>query len=104
MRINALEQSKANEKVLSTIHYLALRFGRDIRPHRVEIQLPLTQQDLANFMGLTRETASMELKKLQKKGVINYSNQRYIVNTNTLDSYLDEDYEFGVLDKEKRGR
>jgi CRP-like cAMP-binding protein len=104
MRVNALEQSKASEKVLSTIHYLALRFGRDIKPHRVEIQLPLTQQDLANFMGLTRETTSMELKKLQNKGVINYSNQRYVVNTEALDSFLDEDYEFGIVENEKRGQ
>ncbi len=98
MRVNALEQSKANAKVLSTVHYLALRFGEDIKPNVVQIQLPLTQQDLANFMGLTRETTSMELKKLQKKGVISYKNQKYIVKTDMLDGYLDEDYDFGLVE------
>lgn len=102
MRVNALEQSKASAKVLSTIHYLALRFGADIRPDVVEIQLPLTQQDLANFMGLTRETTSMELKKLQKQGVISYKNQKYIVKTDKLDNFLDEDYDFGLLDNKTK--
>jgi CRP-like cAMP-binding protein len=98
MRINALEQSKASSKVLYTIHLLALRFGKDQRPNLVKIQLPLTQQDLANFMGLTRETTSMELKKLQDSGVISYRNQNYSVRTDKLNDLLDEDYSQGRLE------
>lgn len=97
MRINALEQSKASSKVLYTIHLLCLRFGVDQRPNMVKIQLPLTQQDLANFMGLTRETTSMELKKLQDKGVISYKNQTYSVRTDRLNDLLDEDYSQGQI-------
>lgn len=66
MRVNALEQSKAADKVLHTIYFLAIRFGHDIQKDTVRIQLPLTQQDLANFMGLTRETTGIELKRLEK--------------------------------------
>lgn len=95
MRVNALEQSKASAKVLHTLHFLALRFGEDIKTDLVCIPLPLTQQDLANFMGLTRETTSVELKKLQKEGVINYRNQKYTIRTNKLNERLDEDYDQG---------
>jgi CRP/FNR family transcriptional regulator, anaerobic regulatory protein len=97
MRINALEQSKASSKVLYTIHLLSLRFGKDHRENLVKVQLPLTQQDLANFMGLTRETTSMELKKLQDRGVIFYKNQNYSVKTDKLNELLDEDYSQGRL-------
>lgn len=97
MRINALEQSKASEKVLHTVHYLCLRYGKDIKADTVRIQLPLTQQEMANIMGLTRETTGIELKKLEKAGVIEYRRQNYIVKTNKLNELLDEDYTLGII-------
>lgn len=93
MRINALEQSKASEKVLNTLHFLCLRFGKELRDDVVQIQLPLTHQDLANYMGLTRETTGIELKKLEKAGMITYKRQTYIVKTNKLNDLLDEEYD-----------
>lgn len=98
MRINALEQSKAASKVLYTIHFLCLRYGSDVKDNLVRINLPLTQQDLANFMGLTRETTGIELKKLQRQGILTYKNQNYIVKTDKLDELLDEDYDQGSLE------
>ena len=99
MRINALEQSKAAAKVLYTIHFLCLRFGLEIKEHTVRIELPLTQQDLANFMGLTRETTGIELKRLQRQGVLSYRKQNYVVKTNELEELLDEDYDQGHTDR-----
>ena len=95
MRINALEQSKAADKVVHTLQYLCLRYGRDTREDVVKIMLPLTQQDLANFMGLTRETTGIELKKLERRGIISYNRQNYTVYTDKLNEILDE--EFGSL-------
>ncbi len=97
MRINALEQSKASDKVLNTLHFLCLRYGEDVKQDVVRIMIPLTQQDLANFMGLTRETTGIELKKLEKSGVLTYSRQNYIVRTDKLNTLLDDDYESGRL-------
>ncbi len=96
-RVNALEQSKASSKVVNTLHYLCLRYGRDIKKDVVRIDLPLTQQELANFMGLTRETTGIELKKLQRSGVLSYKRQNYIVKTDKLNDLLDEDYAQGKL-------
>ncbi len=93
MRINALEQSKAADKVLHTLHFLCLRFGHDVRKNVVKIALPLTQQDLANFMGLTRETTGIELKRLEKSAVISYNRQNYVVRTDKLNELLGEEYE-----------
>lgn len=97
MRLNALEQSKASDKILYTIHFLALRFGEDVREDVVQVNLPLTQQDLANFMGLTRETTGIELKKLEKAGVLRYNRQQYIVNTDKLNDLLDDEYAAGRI-------
>jgi len=101
MQVNALEQSKAASKVLNTIHFLCVRFGKDISENLVKIQLPLTQQDLANFMGLTRETTGIELKKLQRQGILSYRHQNYIVHTDKLNDLLDEDYDHGMMNGEQ---
>ncbi len=95
MRLNALEQSKAATKIINTIHFLCLHFGKEVKKNVVHIQLPLTQQDLANFMGLTRETTGIELKKLQRQGIVSYRRQNYVVNTDKIDELLDEDYDQG---------
>lgn len=97
MRINALGQSKASDKVLHIIHYLALCFGRDLQTNIVEIPLPLTQQDVANFTGLTRETISVELKKLASQKIIFSRNRNLVVLTDRLDRLLDDGYEQNLI-------
>lgn len=92
LQVHALEQSKASEKLLYTLHYLCIRFGKLVNAAEVKIQLPLTQQELANFMGVTRETTAIELKKLEKSGIISYQRASYSVNTAKLNELLDEEY------------
>lgn len=72
MRLNALQHSRASDKLLYTLHYLTLTHGREISSRQVEITLSLTHQDFANLTGLTRETAATELNKLKTAGVISY--------------------------------
>ena len=95
IRVSALEYSKAADKVAHTLHYFSLRYGKDIKRNTVEIQLPLTHQELANFMGLTRETTGLELKKLEKAGVLSYRQQQYVIQTDKLNNLLDEEYDLG---------
>lgn len=72
MRLNALQHSRASDKLLYTLHYLALSHGVKAGERIVEIKLDLTHQDFANLTGLTRETAATELNKLKRKGIISY--------------------------------
>jgi CRP-like cAMP-binding protein len=102
LRINALEQSKAAAKVRNTIHYLCLRFGKELDNNVVRIEVPLTQQTLANFMGLTRETTGLELKKLQKAGVLKPISHHFIVKTDKLNELLDEEYDPGFSEDFKQ--
>jgi len=72
MRLNALQHSRAGDKLIYTLHYLALKHGVRMPDGRQKINLHLTHQDFANLTGLTRETAATELNKLKHSGVIDY--------------------------------
>ncbi len=93
MRLNALQHSRASDKLVYTLHYLALSHGRTVEPQVVEITLDLTHQDFANLTGLTRETAATELNKLKHQGVISYSkNMPYRLDLNKLMTLLNDEY------------
>lgn len=72
MRLNALQHSRASDKLIYTLHYLALSHGKLLKPNLIELTLTLTHQDFANLTGLTRETTATELNKLKSAGVIDY--------------------------------
>lgn len=80
MRINGLEQAKANEKLVFTLLYLVQRHGKLLGGELYRINLSLTQQMIASMLGLTRETTANELLKLKRKKVLSYRSQRYIVD------------------------
>lgn len=85
IRLNALQHSRASDKLLYTLHYLAINNGRLLKPKIYEIDLDLTHQDFANLTGLTRETAATELNRLKKQGVIDYNNSsKYKLNLDKL--------------------
>lgn len=73
LRLNALQHSRASDKLIYTLHYLALTHGKPAdKDGQIEITLDLTHQDFANLTGLTRETAATELNKLKKQKIIDY--------------------------------
>lgn len=93
MQLNALQHSRASEKLMYTLHYLALTHGRLVGEHQRVIDLHLTHQDYANLTGLTRETAATELNKLKHLGVISYGkNLPYSVNLTKLQAILNDQY------------
>jgi CRP/FNR family transcriptional regulator len=88
--IHSLEQAKASDKLMYAFNFLTRRFGKKLTKSRTKMMLPLTQQDLANFLGLTRETTGAQLKELQQKGVINYQQQEYVVHTDRLRALIED--------------
>lgn len=93
MQLNALQHSRANEKLMYTLHYLSITHGKLLKDKVREINLHLTHQDFANLTGLTRETAATELNRLKHQGVINYGkNQPYTVNLEKLQLILNDQY------------
>jgi len=93
MRLNALQHSRASDKLLYTLHYLTLTHGREIKPRLIEIGLNLTHQDFANLTGLTRETTATELNRLKTKGVISYGKHTpYQVNLDKLHATINDEF------------
>lgn len=91
MRITALEQPKASDKVLYTLYYLVQVYGDEIRPGVVRVNIQLTQQMVADLIGLTRETTAAELVKLKKQGVLKYKGREYIIDRDKLIQSIGED-------------
>jgi len=68
-RMEYLLFSNAYTKVATTLLVCAKRFG-EIQKGMTYIKVPLTHRDIATMVGLTRETTSLEMKKLENDGYI----------------------------------
>lgn len=91
MRLNALQHSRASDKLIYTLHYLVVSQGKMISEDTAEILLELTHQDFANLTGLTRETAATELNKLKTRGVISYGkHEPYRIKVRELNQALND--------------
>ncbi len=91
MRITALEQPKASDKVLYTLYYLVQVYGDEIKPGIIRVNIQLTQQMVADLIGLTRETTAAELVKLKKNGVLKYKGREYVIDREKLIQSIGED-------------
>lgn len=90
MQLHALEYSRAADKLTHMFYYLSLTHGIELSDNTVLIDLPMTQQDLANLLGLTRETTGIELLKLKREGLVTFSKKKYRVNKNKLAQLIGE--------------
>lgn len=68
---------------------LANDFGRD-DTQGVEIDLALTQQDLAKMIGATRETVSHSLARLLEVGAVKRRRTPIVVDVDALQRFMDE--------------
>lgn len=80
MHVYALEQSHAQDKLIYILHFLVARFGEKMPDGRFTINLRLSHQDIAEMVGITRETTAVELHRLKDKGLIDYQKFTYIVD------------------------
>jgi CRP/FNR family transcriptional regulator len=70
-RMENLVFSDAYRRVISVLLYIAKHFGEKNKKGII-VQHRFTQQDIATLTGVARETASNELVKLEKKGLIKH--------------------------------
>lgn len=91
MRVTALEQSRAREKIMFTLYYLLFRYGKPAKNGKYTIELGLTHSIIASLVGLTRETTTTELSKLKRQKVLDYNLHNYTVNKEKLERMLGED-------------
>ncbi|MCX6731259.1 MAG: helix-turn-helix domain-containing protein [Candidatus Roizmanbacteria bacterium] len=70
-RIEHLVFSDAYRRVISVLLYIAKHFGEETK-QGVVVDHRFTQQDIATLVGVARETASIEIGILEKKGLVKY--------------------------------
>lgn len=91
VRVTALEQARAVEKLLYTLYYLLYQFGTTKDGELYTINIKLTHSVIASLVGLTRETTATELKKLKQKKIISYSKKQYSLRKSLLEQAMGED-------------
>jgi CRP-like cAMP-binding protein len=70
-RVEHLVFSDAYRRVISVLLYIIKHFGE--KNHAgIIVRHRFTQQDIATLVGVSRETASNEISKLEKKGLVKY--------------------------------
>jgi CRP-like cAMP-binding protein len=86
--LNAVEKARAEEKIIYSLYFLARRFSDYAEQPMANVVLPLTHQDVASLIGLSRETVTQELKKLKEKGLVHYDKYNFTIYPEQLESMI----------------
>lgn len=70
-RMELLKLGNAFQNVAYIVGLCADQFGTK-KGDIITIDLPLAHKDIASMVGLTRETVSLEMKKMEQMGIIEY--------------------------------
>ena len=71
-----LGRKTAREKIATFIELLARRSNTDTPGEVGAMPLPMTRDQIANYLGLTLETVSRQFSALKKEGVIDFSDRK----------------------------
>lgn len=71
MHVESLTAGSSYRKIASSLVILARRFGNQEKGEYV-ISLKMNENEIANYAGVSRETASRELQKLKKSNLVDF--------------------------------
>ena len=77
-KLEDLVLKDARQRIVAYIKQNAERYGRDVGYERV-FKHYLTQQDIANFTGTSRQTVTSVLNDLKKEALIHFDRRRFLV-------------------------
>lgn len=89
--IHQLEMMKtkgAINKVAFLLPYLVKKLGHEIAPNTYQLNIKLSHQEIADLTGLTRETTTQQVKKLEKDGSIIQKRGTWIIKTDMSETNL----------------
>ncbi len=89
MRVDSIDQSHARDKLIGTLLYLGRRFSSSSDVNLCQVGLHLTHADFSSMVGTTRETISVELKKLMNEGAISYDRNEFTLRMDKLEYLFD---------------
>lgn len=91
-RIPGLAYGSVRLRLMHALRHLAREHGRGVENGEVRITVHLSHQELAQLVGTSRETCTVELGKLQLAGVLRVDDRKYFV-------VKPERLEPGILDR-----
>lgn len=71
-----LGRKTAREKIATFLDLLTRRADLEDQAQQVSVDMPMTRDQIANFLGLTLETVSRQLNAFKKEGVIAFSDRK----------------------------
>lgn len=85
VKLEGLIQGLSTKDIEARVAGLLLSFINDFgvpTDDGVELELPLSREDMANYIGVTRETISRKLSSLQEEGIIDLVGNKKIIIKN----------------------
>jgi CRP/FNR family transcriptional regulator, cyclic AMP receptor protein len=76
---------KVETRLVETLRELALVFGTPC-PHGYALEIPLTQQDIADLVYASRPVVTKAMNALRRRGVLDYRRELICVNHTALES------------------
>lgn len=94
-----LGRKSAREKIATFIDLLARRASFGTGTEQSHIEMPMTRDQIANFLGLTLETVSRQLNALKKEGIISFTGRKSldVVDLLALRQATGDDADGGVI-------
>jgi len=87
-RIKCLQMPYTQEKLLRLLPYLAAKIGTKKNGKKYELDYQITQEEIAQLIGATRESVSAHLAKLEERGALNRSGSRIVIDM----EYVPQEY------------
>jgi CRP-like cAMP-binding protein len=76
-----IASGSAYQRTASALVYLAQNLGKPVEGNgSVIINYDLTHKEIAAWVGTARETTSIQMKLLEKKGLVTYNRRKIIIN------------------------
>ena len=82
-------QAKADIKLVNYLALLVERFGQEVRDGIVTLPFPLSHVQLASMVGTTRETMTVHVRQLSRKGVLKTNKSCFEINLEKLREMTD---------------
>lgn len=82
--IDNILQAKSDTKLVNYVALLVQRFGTEVRDNIVTLPFPLSHAQLASMVGTTRETMTVQIRELSKKGVLKSNRSEFEINLEKL--------------------
>ncbi|MCL4360309.1 Crp/Fnr family transcriptional regulator [Patescibacteria group bacterium] len=78
-RLGFLMLEPAYVKIISFLVYLAQKYSSK-EDGKLVTQLPFSHKEIASWVGTTRETASIQMERLKKMGIISYRRRLIVIH------------------------